>query len=172
VKPDVVAMGSSTSLGFIDGTIGTSNGTSFSAPLIAGLAAGLVQTFPRHKAQQIRQAILKSGSQFKASDMLRGFGIPNYDKASELMELILGNEPSSSNISVFPNPVSPGSPLHINMPFEKAAVDVINSAGEIVHSFQLDESESSIYLGPFVSGKYYFRFTAESTVQTIPVLIL
>jgi hypothetical protein len=48
------------------------------------------------------------------------------------MELILGNEPSSSNISVFPNPVSPGSPLHINMPFEKAAVDVINSAGEFL----------------------------------------
>ena len=172
VKPDVVAMGSSTSVGFIDGTVGTSNGTSFSAPLIAGLAAGLVQSFPRHKAQQIRQAILKSGNQFKAADMLRGFGIPNYDKASELMELILGNEPSSSNISVFPNPVSPGSPLHIKMPFEKAAVDVINSAGEIVHYFQLDQSESSIYLGPFVSGKYYFRFTAESTVQTIPVLVL
>ena len=88
------------------------------------------------------------------------------------MELILGNEPSASSISVFPNPVSPGSPLRIKMPFEKAAVDLLNNAGEIVHSFHLDQSESSIYLGPFVSGKYYFRFTTESTVQTIPVLVL
>lgn len=172
VKPDVVAMGTSTTVGFIDGTVGTSNGTSFSAPLIAGLAAGLIQTFPRHRAQQIRQAILKSGNQFTAPDMLRGFGIPTYDKASELMELILGNEPSGFSISIFPNPVSPGSPLRIKMPFEKAAVDMLNSAGEIVHSFHLDQSESSIYLGPFVSGKYYFRFTTESTVQTTPVLIL
>jgi hypothetical protein len=88
------------------------------------------------------------------------------------MELILGNEPHEKTITVFPNPLSLGSPLHIKMPFEKATVDMINSAGEIVHSFQLDQSESSIYLGPFISGKYYFRFTAESTVQTIPVLVL
>jgi hypothetical protein len=104
--------------------------------------------------------------------MLRGFGIPNYDKASELMELILGNEPHEKTITVFPNPLSPGSPLHIKMPAEKAEVDMINSAGEIVHSFRLDQSESSIYLGPFISGKYYFRFTTESTTQTLAVLLL
>jgi subtilisin family serine protease len=172
VKPDVVAMGSSTSVGFIDGTVGTSNGTSFSAPLIAGLAAGLVQTFPRHKAQQIRQAILKSGNQFKAADMFRGFGIPNYDKASEVMELILGNEPTSNAISIYPNPINPGSPLHIVMPVNSAYVEMLNSSGEIVHSFRLEQSESTIYLGPFVSGKYYFRFTTESTTQTYPVLLL
>jgi hypothetical protein len=88
------------------------------------------------------------------------------------MELIFGNEASASNISVFPNPVSPGNPLHIKMPFEKAAVDMINSAVEIMHSFQLDQSESSIYIGPFVSGKYYFRFTTQSTSIIKPVLLL
>ena len=172
IKPDVVAMGGSTLVGFLDGTVGISSGTSFSAPLVAGLAAGLTQAFPRHTAQQIRTAILKSGNQFSAPDMLRGFGIPNYDKASTLMELILGNEPTLSAISIFPNPISPGSPLHIKMPTEKAEVDMINGAGEIVHTFRLDQSESSIYLGPFVSGKYYFRFTTESTTQTLAVLLL
>ena len=172
IKPDVVAMGGSTLVGFLDGTVGISSGTSFSAPLVAGLAAGLTQAFPRHTAQQIRTAILKSGNQFSAPDMLRGFGIPNYDKASTLMELILGFEPTLSAISISPNPISPGNPLHIKMPAEKAEVDMINSAGEIVHSFRLDQSESSIYLGPFISGKYYFRFTTESATQTLAVLLL
>ena len=172
IKPDVVAMGGSTLVGFLDGTVGISNGTSFSAPLVAGLAAGLTQAFPRHTAQQIRTAILKSGNQFSAPDMLRGFGIPNFEKASSLMELILENEPTHSAISIFPNPISPGSPLHINMPSKKADVEMINSFGEIVHSFHLDQSESSIYLGPFISGKYYFRFTTESTTQTLAVLLL
>jgi hypothetical protein len=104
--------------------------------------------------------------------MLRGFGIPNFEKASSLMELILENEPTHSAISIFPNPISPGSPLHINMPSKKADVEMINSFGEIVHSFHLDQSESSIYLGPFISGKYYFRFTTESTTQTLAVLLL
>jgi hypothetical protein len=131
-----------------------------------------MQAFPRHTAKQIRAAILKSGNQFSAPDMLRGYGIPNYDKASSLMELILGNEPTLSAITIFPNPISPGNPIHIKIPAEKAEVDMINSTGEIVHSFHLDQSVSSIYLGPFVSGKYYFRFTTESTTQTLAVLLL
>jgi serine protease AprX len=172
VKPDVVAMGSSTVVGYVDSSVGISNGTSFSAPLIAGLAAGLIQTYPRHTAQQIRQAILKSGNQFEAPDMLRGFGLPNYAKAISLIELILGNETSLNSIIIFPNPISPGTPIQIKMPYNSAEVEMINSSGLTVHTFRLDKSESTIYLGPFVSGKYYFRFTSESTSTIKPILIL
>jgi subtilisin family serine protease len=163
-------MGSSTVVGYVDSSVGISNGTSFSAPLIAGLAAGLIQTYPRHSAQQIRQAILKSGNQFEAPDMLRGFGLPNYNKASSVMELILGNETSLKSIIIFPNPISPGAPIQIKMPYNSAKVEMMNSSGLTVHTFRLEQSESTIYLGPFVSGKYYFRFTTESTTQTYPVL--
>jgi subtilisin family serine protease len=171
VKPDVVALGSSTAVGFVDGRIGLSNGTSFSAPLIAGLAAGLFQKFPTHTTQQIRNALLKSGSQFAKTDLFLGFGIPNFDKASAAMELILGSEEESTKLNIYPNPISPGSPLHISMPFTSAKVDVLNSLGVVVHSFQLDQAKSTIYLGPFVSGKYYFRFTSESTSITKSVLL-
>jgi hypothetical protein len=58
------------------------------------------------------------------------------------------------------------------MPVNSAYVEMLNSSGEIVHSFRLAQSKSTIYLGPFVSGKYYFRFTTESTTQTYPVLLL
>lgn len=172
VKPDVVAMGSSTVVGFVDGRIGTSSGTSFSAPLIAGLAAGLFQKFPTHTAQQIRNALLKSGSQFAKSDMIFGFGIPNYDKATTTIEPILGIEDENPKLHIYPNPVSPGSPINISMPFNSAKVEVLNNQGVVVHSFELDHAKSTIYLGPFVSGKYYFRFTAESTQITKPVLLL
>lgn len=172
VKPDVVALGSSTTVGFVDGTIGNSNGTSFSAPLIAGLAAGLTQAFPRHTAQQIRNAILKSGSQVKVPDMLRGFGIPTFDKASSVMELILNSEPIESKLLIYPNPVPAGSAIHISMPFETAQVEMLNNLGVVVQTFLLSQSESTIHLGPFVSGKYYFRFTAESTSTVHPVLLL
>jgi subtilisin family serine protease len=170
-KPDIVAMGSSTVVGYIDGRIGISNGTSFSAPLIAGLAAGLIQAFPAHSAQQIRNGILKSGSQFSRADMLLGFGIPNFDKASKSMDLILANE-EELKFSIYPNPVSPGVALHISTPFHSAQVEMLNNAGLIVHTFQLNQRESTIYLGPFVSGKYYFRFTTESTSLIKPVIIL
>ena len=170
IKPDVVAMGSNTVVGFTDGTIGVSSGTSFSAPLVAGLAAGLIQSFPTHSAQQIRSALLKSGSQFSRTDMLLGFGIPTFDKASTAMELILGNA-KEPDICIYPNPINPGDALHIAIPFPAAQVEMLNSAGMIVHTFHLCESESTIYLGPFVSGKYYFRFTTESTSIIKPILL-
>ncbi|MFM6943490.1 MAG: S8 family serine peptidase, partial [Aquirufa sp.] len=147
IKPDVVAMGSNTVVGLIDGTIGISSGTSFSAPLVAGLAAGLIQSFPTHSAQQIRSAILQSGSQFTRTDMLLGFGIPTFDKASTAMELILGitKEP---NLRIYPNPISPGDALHITIPFPSAQVEIMNNSGIVVHTFNLLQSESTIYLGP------------------------
>jgi subtilisin family serine protease len=171
IKPDIVAMGSNTVVGFTVGTIGISSGTSFSAPLVAGLAAGLIQSFPTHTAQQIRNAILKSSSQFSRTDMLLGFGIPTFNKASTAIELILGNSEEPS-ISIYPNPANAGEALHIIIPFKSALVEIRNSTGMLVHNFYLDQSESTIYLGPFVSGKYYFRFTTESTSIIKPVLLL
>ncbi len=171
IKPEVVAMGSNTVVGKTDGTVGISNGTSFSAPLVAGLAAGLMQSFPTHTAQQIRNAILKSGSQFSRTDMLLGFGIPTFDKASTTIELILGNL-EEQTLRIYPNPVNPGDAIHILIPFNSAQVEILNSSGIVVHTFYLAQSESTIYLGPFVSGKYYFRFTTESTSLVKPVLLL
>ncbi|MEY2940624.1 MAG: hypothetical protein RJA67_309 [Bacteroidota bacterium] len=171
IKPDVVAMGSNTVVGFTDGTIGISSGTSFSAPSVAGLAAGLIQSFPTHTSQQIRSALLQSGSQFTRTDMLLGFGIPTFDKASAAMELILGNS-EEPPLHIYPNPVNPGDALHISIPFPSAALEIMNSSGIVIHTFYLAQSESTIYLGPFVSGKYYFRFTAESTSIIKTVLLL
>ncbi|MFM6943281.1 MAG: T9SS type A sorting domain-containing protein, partial [Aquirufa sp.] len=71
-----------------------------------------------------------------------------------------------------PNPISPGDALHITIPFPSAQVEIMNNSGIVVHTFNLLQSESTIYLGPFVSGKYYFRFTAESTSIIKPVLLL
>ena len=46
IKPDVVAQGVNTQLTNSQGTVTFQNGTSFSAPLVAGLAAGLMEAFP------------------------------------------------------------------------------------------------------------------------------
>jgi hypothetical protein len=104
--------------------------------------------------------------------MLLGFGIPNYDKAIAAMELILENEPDASKLLIYPNPVSPGSAIHISLPYSAAEVELLNSLGAVVHTFRISQSESTFYLGPFVSGKYYFRFTTESSSIIKPVLLL
>ncbi len=108
IKPDVAAMGLATVTGLPSGAIGSLSGTSFSAPLMAGFVAGLMQGNPQKTAQEIIQIIRKSGSQALKPDQLLGYGIPHFDRASQLLSPILGNEPDHFGIQVYPNPVTLG----------------------------------------------------------------
>ncbi len=106
VKPDLAAMGLSTTVGRPNNSVGASNGTSFSSPLVAGLAAGMRQAFPSLSAMQIRELLIKSGSQSDTPDTFLGFGIPNFERASELatFEQLLAD--SGETLFIYPNPVS------------------------------------------------------------------
>ncbi|HCS88400.1 MAG TPA: serine protease [Bacteroidales bacterium] len=78
IKPEVCAMGTSTALYNPDtDNIRTSNGTSFSAPLIAGMAACLWQALPELSNMQIIKRILQTASQADLPDNAVGYGIPD-----------------------------------------------------------------------------------------------
>jgi len=102
IKPDVCAMGSSTSVINKMG-ITTSNGTSFSSPQIAGLAAGFMQAFPDKAPWEIKDMIMQSGSQKNGPDTLVGYGVPSFTYA------YLANKSEDidfeSDFVVYPNPV-------------------------------------------------------------------
>lgn len=112
VKPELSAQGAGTVIGNTNGTIGTSNGTSFSSPLLAGFAASFWQAFPSLTNMQVREYLIRSASQYTNPDNRVGFGIPNFDKAYELAELeSLINElkKSGQEVIVFPNPINDGA---------------------------------------------------------------
>jgi hypothetical protein len=79
IKPEVCAVGRQTALIYPDGQIVYSNGTSFAAPLIAGLAASLWSALPDENAMQIRQRIIHSAHRFAHPDRANhiGYGIPD-----------------------------------------------------------------------------------------------
>lgn len=79
VKPEVCAVGVQTTLIYPDGTIITSNGTSFATPLIAGLAASLWSALPNENAMQIRERIIQSAHLYPGHDANNkmGYGIPD-----------------------------------------------------------------------------------------------
>lgn len=85
VKPEVCAQGVQTALIAPDGTVVHSNGTSFAAPTIAGLAASLWSALPSENAMQIRQRIIDSSDRALTPDYQQfGYGIPNAWKAYTL----------------------------------------------------------------------------------------
>jgi serine protease AprX len=65
VKPDVVALGSGVSVIKASGSTGTTSGTSVASPLVASLAAGILQAYPYLTVTEIYDAIITTGSQAK-----------------------------------------------------------------------------------------------------------
>ncbi|HEU0112753.1 MAG TPA: S8 family serine peptidase [Flavisolibacter sp.] len=92
VKPDVASVGVATVVQLQNGAIGTNNGTSFSAPNLAGLTACLWQGFPEFTNISIINALRKSGSRYSNPNDTIGYGIPDVKKAM----LVLLNDYASS----------------------------------------------------------------------------
>lgn len=86
IKPDVVALGTRVCVIGSAGQTQYTNGTSFSAPTVAGLAACLWQAFPLLKNTELIKLIKKSSNQHQKPDAQLGYGIPDmfnaYNKAN------------------------------------------------------------------------------------------
>ena len=110
IKPDVVALGQGTMLLTSNGTISQANGTSFSAPLVAGYSAGIWQAHPEFTNLEVVQYIRKSGTRFDDPDNYFGYGIPIYladeDSLSVTDTTLLSlSEFTLDSIKIYPNPI-------------------------------------------------------------------
>jgi subtilisin family serine protease len=135
IKPDVVAFGSGTVVVTPTGSIGTASGTSLASPLVACLAAGLVQAYPSLTSQEIRDAIIKSGDQSFAPDNNKGYGIPNFEGAVNSLKTIR----QTDYLAVYPNPVSSSTNYQLTISFKEpiadASIVLYDLLGRVVFSY-------------------------------------
>jgi serine protease AprX len=80
VKPDNVAMGVSVPVQ-VENSIGRASGTSFSCPVLSGMAACLLQAVPAALNNDIIMAMHESADRYHFPDSLYGYGIPDMVKA-------------------------------------------------------------------------------------------
>ena len=85
LKPNVSAVGAGVVVGDGVGAAAKSNGTSFSAPTIAGAAACLIQAFPKASNNDVFRAIEASADRYDNPDFDYGNGIPDFQKAYEIL---------------------------------------------------------------------------------------
>lgn len=172
VKPDVAAQGQSTSYQTYTGQLMTGNGTSYACPMVAGLAACLWQNFPNATAAKIRQAIIESSSQKNNSDIWYGYGIPDAQKAFQILNLQF---PDTSNLSgllqVIPNPFIGNPIVYLFCPTSQVVLAKIFDASgrEILKcDFQVQAKQTEAFTIPKLnlieSGIYYLQIKTKEKV--------
>lgn len=159
IKPDIVAQGQSVYNFNTSGEPGRGNGTSFAAPLMAGLGACLWQAMEEQglepDAQKIRSAIIGSADRASNPNNDVGYGRPDGEKAFEILtgETLIVNAPcdrsfGSEEAFIYPNPSS-GDAFLTYRPFddvEEIQVDIFDKSGK-----RLWSSSQAAYRGAIQS---------------------
>lgn len=127
IKPNVTAMGQGTLVVNSGGSVGRSNGTSFSSPVTAGMVACLWQAHPEAGMMQVFKAIEKSASQAENPDDYLGFGIPDFMKAHQILARLAEEKTKPDSIvNVYPNPFIDGVSIEFYTEKEQDVVVLIN----------------------------------------------
>ena len=101
IKPDVMAMGQQTVLIGQSGTITTGTGTSFAAPQVASLAAGIWEKYPTLSNIELANIIRNSADRGGNPDNEYGYGIPSYSAFNNFYKTVTQTE----FLNIFPNPI-------------------------------------------------------------------
>ncbi len=102
VKPDVAAQGVNVVVQFPNNTLSTNSGTSFAAPIVAGMATCLWQGFPEFNNMKIIDALKQSGSRFSNPNDSIGYGLPDMRKAFMILlkSFVTSSATASGNCKV------------------------------------------------------------------------
>lgn len=128
VSPQIMAQGQGVAIVNTMGSAANANGTSFSAPIISGLAACLWEMFPDASNEDIKKAIIRSSNQFLNPDSLYGFGIPDFTYAITLLEEKLTD---TNRLKLVTNPLQPDSSIEFYAyDQEEITIEMFNSNGQ------------------------------------------
>jgi serine protease AprX len=143
IKPDVSALGVGVALNNSGNSITRGSGTSYSAPLIAGLAAGIWEFDPTLTNVELLNYIKQSSSLFCTPNNLIGYGVPNYLLAAQLIKekskIDCTTQLSIENV-FYPNPISDFLVIQMNDPgisLEDKIVRLLDLSGKEVMVGQL-----------------------------------
>ena len=167
LKPDVVAQAHEVLVFNGKGQFVNLSGTSFAAPMITGLLAGLKSYYPDKPAKELRHLLLKSTTHHNKPDTLKGYGMPHFLSAT-------GRVPAQklrTSLVAFPNPVyenkfSHGI-LYVEHPYEnrpqaprKAELELVSFSGQRMRTAEQFRNTGRVFvvsLNGLPKGIYLLR---------------
>lgn len=174
IKPNVAAMGLNTVIQKYGGTVDVGHGTSYSSPLIAGMAACLWEANPEATAWQIKKALEQSAHLFNNPDSIVGYGIPDMKIADYILKEKVEREWDYSTVwMVYPNPVDDYLILkklckEIN---KSVKINFYRTNGQLVHQEKKDDATQIILKGLNIlkPGIYLMQIVSANQAETIKI---
>ncbi|MFV0590553.1 MAG: S8 family serine peptidase [Draconibacterium sp.] len=174
LKPNLAAMGVRSIAQLSSGSIGPISGTSFSSPILAGMAACLWQRYPGKSAIEIKEALEESGSKYLSPDSLVGYGIPNMRTASTILDpMSVKVSQRNAEWKVFPNPVSDFLMIEYNgmPPSGDVKLELFTTDGKLTKQWVYPAAQKIVLnnWSAIKNGFYVLRINTESTTATVKV---
>lgn len=165
IKPTLSTIGSSTAYIDTEGNVSGGNGTSFSAPILCGIAACLWQAFPEMSNMEIIDLLINNSSQSNSPDNMLGYGIPDIQKAF-YSQTAIEKVKTNHSVQLFPTPFN--DELNVVIPSNDAyELEIINLQGFTIYKKHITASETlktnSLKKGGYLirlkgkTNNYYFK---------------
>jgi len=169
IKPDVCAQGAGVYIINSSGSIATSNGTSFSSPVLAGVIACLWQAFPDKTNAEIIQLVKESAHLYANPTAQEGYGIPNFATVFNVLNIIEDAE-EILEVVVYPNPSE--NEIRFKFPDQVTEMEltVFNVLGKKMHSEKITKLSPATNISNLAQGLYFAQLKFDDKTKTFKIL--
>jgi len=168
VKPDVCAQGAGVYIINPSGNIATSNGTSFSSPVLAGVIACLWQAFPSKTNAEIIQFVKESAHLYPNFTAQEGYGIPNFESVFTLMS----NEETEAVLEVvaYPNPSENEIKFKFPNQITEMELVVFNVLGKHIKSEKITKENPTTNISNLAQGLYLMQLKYGDKLKNFKII--
>lgn len=175
VKPDNAAMGVNVPVQVEITTFGRSSGTSFSCPILSGMAACLLQAVPKALNTDIIEVLHTSADRYNSPDSLYGYGIPDMVNALVKLQDKYITMPLEESI-VGPNPTTGNIEIIFRQPPGKLTIEIVSMTGKMIYrnDYQ-DYAGRSLVITELQNreqGMYFIRIIKGTVVKVYKIIKL
>lgn len=173
IKPNAAALGYAVyaASNYNDTTYSTHNGTSFSCPIVAGIAALTLEANPWLTPSQVMRILQSSSHQADNPDTLIGYGIPDAlaavrEAEAEVISSRI-NLPQDFQFTIYPNPFNDRLNVRFNGYQQPYAVQVYDLTGRRLDiSHAVTSSQIALDFSGYSSGTYVLRVAGRESQKS------
>ncbi|MFN0049751.1 MAG: S8 family serine peptidase, partial [Cytophagales bacterium] len=174
-KPEVVALGVFATIGLSNGSIGTARGTSFSAPIMTGMVAGLWQSLPDATNMEIIDLVKRSGDLYQQPNAKYGYGTPCFFKA-RLLNFGKSNVVINDQY-LYPNPFTTENLLFVVNQNDKGStydIEFFDISAKSIFKQKIENAQASNVLSissaSLTSGLYFVRISTPASSKVLKLI--